>query len=258
MAAFLSFLQFWGPPSWTSSFPQGTVFRFLDSLWFDVLALALYCAPGFLRAKAKRSTYSPFVAGAGFVAAFCALVALSRPLEDLDSLLRLFAFLTLGALFAMAALRIRSLLTERTRVPASEAFRLGWAIATPALWLLFFAIGFFAPRLWPFFHLLGGVILLAPLATLMPLDPPARPANAAGEASAAGDVGAQGKFGISAREAEVLALVGEGLTNQEIADKLFISLTTVKSHLAHLFEKTGTRNRVELLRIVLSEDRKNP
>jgi len=62
------------------------------------------------------------------------------------------------------------------------------------------------------------------------------------------------RFSISARETEVLGLLRDGLTNQEIADRLFVSITTVKSHLSHLYEKTGTRNRVELLRIIRSDD----
>ena len=49
------------------------------------------------------------------------------------------------------------------------------------------------------------------------------------------------------REEEVLLCVSRGLTNAEIASELFISLSTVKSHLASLMEKIDTRNRVELV-----------
>jgi DNA-binding CsgD family transcriptional regulator len=52
--------------------------------------------------------------------------------------------------------------------------------------------------------------------------------------------------GISKREEEVIHLVCQGLTNQEIADRLFISLKTVKDHNYRIFQKTGVRNRVEL------------
>lgn len=44
-------------------------------------------------------------------------------------------------------------------------------------------------------------------------------------------------------------LVGQGLTNQEIADRLFISLFTVKKHLGTIFSKTGVTNRVRLVRL---------
>lgn len=57
-------------------------------------------------------------------------------------------------------------------------------------------------------------------------------------------------FGVSKRECEVIQLVCQGLTNQEIADALFISLKTVKDHNYRIFQKTGVRNRVELTQLV--------
>lgn len=57
-------------------------------------------------------------------------------------------------------------------------------------------------------------------------------------------------YGISKREEEVIQLVCQGLTNQEIADALFISLKTVKDHNYRIFQKTGVRNRVELVQLV--------
>lgn len=51
---------------------------------------------------------------------------------------------------------------------------------------------------------------------------------------------------LSEREREVLVLVAKGLTNHEIAEELFISLGTVKSHLAHIQQELGTRNRVQM------------
>jgi DNA-binding CsgD family transcriptional regulator len=56
-------------------------------------------------------------------------------------------------------------------------------------------------------------------------------------------------FGISKREQEVIQLICRGLTNQEIADTLFISLKTVKDHNYRIFQKTGVRNRVELVQL---------
>ena len=50
---------------------------------------------------------------------------------------------------------------------------------------------------------------------------------------------------ISRREMEVMALVSETMTNEEIAQKLFLSTKTVKTHIRNIFEKTGSRNRVE-------------
>lgn len=52
----------------------------------------------------------------------------------------------------------------------------------------------------------------------------------------------------STREIEILMLVADGLTNQEIADKLFTSKRTVEGHRQALIEKTGTRNTAALIR----------
>lgn len=52
-------------------------------------------------------------------------------------------------------------------------------------------------------------------------------------------------LGISERELEVLELVAEGLSNQQIADKLFVSINTVKTHLSRLYEKLEVKRRTQ-------------
>jgi len=52
---------------------------------------------------------------------------------------------------------------------------------------------------------------------------------------------------LSAREMEIIELVADGLTNQEIAEKLTISKRTVDNHVSNMFTKTGSKNRVALL-----------
>jgi DNA-binding NarL/FixJ family response regulator len=54
------------------------------------------------------------------------------------------------------------------------------------------------------------------------------------------------RVSLSDREAEVVRAVARGRTNNEIAGELFISLSTVKSHLASIQDKLGVRNRVEI------------
>ena len=50
---------------------------------------------------------------------------------------------------------------------------------------------------------------------------------------------------LSPREMEVMSLISKSMTNEEIADKLFLSSKTVKTHMRNIFAKAGIRNRVE-------------
>ncbi|WP_040783364.1 response regulator [Nocardia pneumoniae] len=52
--------------------------------------------------------------------------------------------------------------------------------------------------------------------------------------------------GLTPRETEVLALVADGLGNAEIAERLHLGVTTVKTHITNLMTKTGASNRVQL------------
>ena len=54
------------------------------------------------------------------------------------------------------------------------------------------------------------------------------------------------EYRISAREREVIPLLNQGLSNREIAEKLFVSLATVKTHIHNIYEKTGTKSRYQL------------
>ncbi|MFE2185913.1 response regulator [Streptomyces sp. NPDC059455] len=54
--------------------------------------------------------------------------------------------------------------------------------------------------------------------------------------------------GLTRREREVLTLIGQGLPNRAIAEKLFISEATVKTHINNLFAKAGIRDRADAVR----------
>jgi DNA-binding NarL/FixJ family response regulator len=53
--------------------------------------------------------------------------------------------------------------------------------------------------------------------------------------------------GVTPREAEILTHLAEGLSNQQIAERTFLSARTVERHLANVAAKVGTRTRSELI-----------
>ena len=57
-------------------------------------------------------------------------------------------------------------------------------------------------------------------------------------------------LGLSAREVEIAVMIGRGLTNKEIAEKLYISPATVRTHVYNLYQKVGAGSRVELLNML--------
>ncbi len=63
------------------------------------------------------------------------------------------------------------------------------------------------------------------------------------------------KYGLSQREKDVIELLNSGLSNPQIAEKLFISENTVKRHINSIFKKTGTSNRHEVLFKIANTDK---
>ncbi len=57
--------------------------------------------------------------------------------------------------------------------------------------------------------------------------------------------------GLTEREREILTLIAQGLSNQHIAEKLYISIKTVQTHRAHILEKLGLHDRTELVRYAI-------
>ena len=73
-----------------------------------------------------------------------------------------------------------------------------------------------------------------------------------GTGSAAGQVTAEGPSGgLSDREREIVALVAGGATDAQIAQQLFLSINTVRSHLERIRDKTGARRRPDLVRYAI-------
>jgi DNA-binding CsgD family transcriptional regulator len=65
---------------------------------------------------------------------------------------------------------------------------------------------------------------------------------------------AKEKYGLTAREKDVLSLILTGITANDTAQKLYITERTVKAHLSSIYRKTGTKNRVELSMIISEKD----
>ena len=92
-------------------------------------------------------------------------------------------------------------------------------------------------------------------------------AVAKGHTTLGGDLGAQlvadrsaaperrdlaAQFNLTPREDEVLTLIGDGLSNTEIAARLFVGVTTVKTHINAIFAKLGVRDRAQAIALVHS------
>ncbi|MGH4031527.1 response regulator [Actinomycetota bacterium Odt1-20B] len=84
--------------------------------------------------------------------------------------------------------------------------------------------------------------LIAEFAARPEPTPPRRAAGTGGPGGSGGPIGL-----VTEREREVLTLVGRGLSNTEIAAELFITVATVKAHVARLFTKLEARDRVQLV-----------
>ncbi|HEX2969941.1 MAG TPA: helix-turn-helix transcriptional regulator [Bacteroidales bacterium] len=65
------------------------------------------------------------------------------------------------------------------------------------------------------------------------------------------------RYDISPREKDIIREICNGLSNQEISDKLFISLQTVKDHTHRIYIKTNVRSRVQLINLVKTEEGQN-
>jgi DNA-binding NarL/FixJ family response regulator len=94
--------------------------------------------------------------------------------------------------------------------------------------------------------------ILAAAAGLSPVEPQVQARLVA--AAQVGQVPAELPDGLTRREAEVLALIGAGLTNSEIAARLRVAKATVKTHVNRIFAKVGVTDRAAATKYALDND----
>lgn len=63
------------------------------------------------------------------------------------------------------------------------------------------------------------------------------------------DEGKREDLGITRREMEILELIAQGMSNREIAERLFVSENTVKTHSSRVFDKLGARRRTQAVQM---------
>jgi DNA-binding NarL/FixJ family response regulator len=96
----------------------------------------------------------------------------------------------------------------------------------------------------------AGQSVLDPVAAARLVEAAVRESGAgavAGAGETAGGVKVGLPDGLTEREGEVLALIAQGLSNTEIAAQLFVSRSTVKTHINQIFAKTGSRDRAQAI-----------
>ena len=94
--------------------------------------------------------------------------------------------------------------------------------------------------------LLGGVALLFFILGAFLYSGYRKPIREKGKAPAEGK---SRKLGLTTREQEVLEEICQGLSNREIADKLFVSEHTIKTHVSNLLVKLGVRRRTQAIQV---------
>ena len=157
-------------------------------------------------------------------------------------------------LLILAALGAGILLINRTRrwpEPVSIA-ALGTLILSLALFVLFGALtgGLFIQVMAPLLLVVFGVSLRwLNWETLLPQSLRQRIQRTAGSANSAPPSGNDALIEpLSERELEVLSLIAEGLTNAEIAARLTVSISTIKTHINNIYGKLGVQTRIQAIK----------
>ncbi|ADK80390.1 helix-turn-helix transcriptional regulator [Sediminispirochaeta smaragdinae] len=231
-----SLLYAWGAPPWLENFPYASGLRFLLALGIYLLSCSAYLLMKSAELFMGRSYSFPKSFSLAFlpVVIFSGLVLFGSSLQ----LLRGFYFASDAILWIIASLIFYRLDTKQKNLVRYEM--------SIRLWKVFFVV-FAVAALFSLFSIMPTAVVLffriilllcAVFASLMLNGPRYRQKEGTEEFAK--------DYALSPRETEITALLLQGKTNAEICQSLFISLATVKTHIASIFRKTGARNRTEL------------
>jgi NarL family two-component system response regulator LiaR len=106
------------------------------------------------------------------------------------------------------------------------------------------AAGFAAVGIWLGLTITGRKVLVKEVTVEVPVAAPAQPFVP--------DAARIAALGITSRELEVLQLIAEGLSNKEMAERLFVSENTIKTHTSRVFDKLGASRRTQAVQLAKS------
>lgn len=250
-SSFLYFLSLvlytWSTPAWFSLFPRASAFRFILAVGVYCLSCMLFSGVCFLDTVCgcfDDSFFRKFFMSFVPVLVFSILVLAGGGLSLQH--LQLVVRISDGYVYAVFCLSTYAAGKKKAAAqdvcrPLRMVFLYGLFQTASALFsLLPFSPGFVTAmcRIIALFLFLFYEVFRPSVFSVQ------NPDTAGGTADG-GIRSVAGQYGLSPREFEVFALLCSGKTNEEIAAALFISLSTVKTHLSAVFMKTGTHNRLE-------------
>jgi DNA-binding CsgD family transcriptional regulator len=250
-ASFLYFfslvLYTWSTPAWFSRFPRASAFRFILAVGVYCLCCMLFSGLRFAGIVSGRPA-APFIRT--FLLSFFPVVVFSvlvlagggLSLQHLQLVVRISDIYACAGFWAGIYAAEKQLPPEQAAARPLSMFFLYSMIQTAAavISLLPYIHGFITAvcRTAALFVFVFYGIFRHPFYAV-------RDKDTAGMKKDGGISTVAAQYGLSPRETEVFDLVCRGRTNEEIAAGLFISLSTVKTHLSSIFLKTGVRNRLE-------------
>lgn len=235
-------LYSWSTPSWFAYFPYGYAFRFIIAIALYFLCSALFCALSTFSAMIGYTNVFKRIFIASFfpIPFFVTFILLNFPLQDILFGICLVdvvsvLFVTGFLWYAMVHFKQDTAMRNLYRV---------WMIYAGAQFLAVYANTAISIS-----GALIGILRLLLLALTIILTIRIWPSNAID--TCVSDVAK--RYRLSPRETDILTLLHEGKNNEEIAATLFISLSTVKTHIANIFMKTGSKNRVQAALLYIKE-----